>query len=524
MSQDANPPSSLDEATDVETTSEPIVQPAAAPTDAPVEAKTEETQAPVKPVVEEVKLVAQNVFITMSPLSDSTEKDKGKPFLVLPSNFPEKVVEKLSNMPNVSIADTEKTSEWLNIMNAGFEDGILAEGKRGMTTLEDPGANFQQKINTSIGDLFGRTPTFPANSNETLQGEKALLRFMQYKGLGTIFKFPLYHTGIWVTLKAPSDGRLLELHRQMVSDRLGVGRNTHGLSFANTAAYHNESLFEIAIEHIYQLSLSGDKPLREVISVHDIPTLIWGLACTIWNTGYLYRRSCTHAPEECNYVADGKIDLAKLSYVNTNALTEWQVKHMTNHQQNSMKWEDVERYQKESLKSQKLEIKLDEGKPDESTMILRIPSAGEYFNMARRWLGEIVRAVELAIGSDASVTEKQSEITNSCKSTMMRQYGHWIESIHFGGSQIVDRDTIELVLDRLSADDDCREEFSVKVRKYIDDSTLSLFGIPTYTCPNCHRDQLIEGTKEGAAAILPIDFAATFFILLVQKLQQITLR
>ena len=65
----------------------------------------------------------------------------------------------------------------------------------------------------------------------------------------------------------------------------------------------------MAIEHIYQISVSTDKPLRDLISVHDIPTLIWGMAVTIWNPGYQYRRACTHAPDKCNHVAEGKIDL-----------------------------------------------------------------------------------------------------------------------------------------------------------------------------------------------------------------------
>lgn len=484
------------------------------------------TEAPAVKAEEYEPLKPQNVFVSLSPFIETKggEFQPGKPFLVLPASFPSEVLQVLESMPNVQLGDTEKTSDWFTTMNDGFNQGVMAQANRAMKTLSDPNAHFVQKVTSQVGDLYGKTPTFPAVKNETLQGEKALLRFMNYTGLGTIFKFPLWHSGIWITLKAPSEGRLLELHREMIADRLSVGRQTHGLSFANTAAYHNESLFNMAIEHIYQISVSTDKPLRDLISVHDIPTLIWGMAVTIWNPGYQYRRACTHAPDKCNHVAEGKIDLKNLSYGNTNNLTDWQVKHMTSHAQNSMRIEDIERYQQESINSQKKKIELKGENGSEYTMLLKIPKAGEYFDMAHRWLGEIVRSIELAISSDATSAEKEAAITNACKSSMMRQFGHWVDSIDFQENTIADRDTLEIILDRLSADDGARDEFSKKVNEYIDTSMLTVFGIPTYDCPQCKRSQHIEGAKEGASSVIPIDMAATFFILLVQRLQQITLR
>ena len=106
----------------------------------------------------------------------------------------------------------------------------------------------------------------------------------------------------------------------------------------------------------------------------------------------------------------------------------------------------------------------------------------------------------------------------------MRQYTHWVKGINFEDNVIEDKSTIESILDRLSGEDEVRTKFLEEVKKYINDSAISVVGIPSYECPSCHQEQKYTAKNDSLTSIIPMDILQTFFSLHVQKISSIDRR
>lgn len=443
--------------------------------------------------------------------------------VTLPGSTREYVVSKISDAPNTRLDDSAKSGHWSEVMRSGL-DMIPQEGMY-QGSLEREGTEWQQAIDNQGKRLMGVAPQLSNVSGEALSGERGALRFLRFAGLGSVFMVPLWHTGIWITLKTPSEARLLELNREMLMDKIQLGRSTYGLALSATVSAYTERLLKVAMEHLYSSNLKTDKHLFDVISSHDIPSIIWGMACVIWNNGFQYERACTHNPEKCNHVVQEKLDVTKLSWVNKNALTPWQVAHMSRKKSGEVTMEDVERYRKEMLSLQNRRIELKTTTNDNSYYFdLHVPTIREYFEHSNDWISSVVSGVEKSLEIEPTDNERIQFVTQNAQSTIMRQYSHWVENITFGDNTINDKETIETILEYTSVDDDVRDKFTAEVKKYINDSVVSVIGIPTYECPKCGGKQKYNGRNDSLYSIIPLDMLQTFFSLLVQKIISIRQR
>ncbi len=439
----------------------------------------------------------------------------------LPSSTPEYVFAKIDNAPNTRLDDSKAGEEWAEAFRKGLS--FVPKEKMYMPTLDDPKAEWHQSLESQGFKLMGTSPSLSNVSGQNLTGERAELRFARFAGMGSVFSIPLWHTGIWITIKTPSDGRLLELNREMLSDKIDLGRVSYGLALSSTVSVFTEHLVKVAMEHLYSTNLKTDKNLLDVISSHDIPLIVWGMACAIWNNGFQYERACTHDPEKCNHLEREKLDVTKLLWVNKNALSSWQLAHMARRKTGEVTMEDVERYKKESFKNQKRNITIKSSVTDnEFYFELKIPTIREYFQSSNEWISSIVSGVEIALQNDPDQTERNTLITNNAQATIMRQYSHWVESLSFDEQTLTDSDTINRILNRLSSDDLINEDFTDKIKDYINESVLACIGIPTYKCTVCGGEQKYRAPNKSLYTIIPMDVMQTFFYLLVQKI--ITIR
>ena len=113
----------------------------------------------------------------------------------------------------------------------------------------------------------------------------------------------------------------------------------------------------------------------------------------------------------------------------------------------------------------------------------------------------------------------------------MREYSHWIESMEFGENTVEDKESIERLLNDLSADDVMRIELMNGIAKYISDSTVSLIGIPNFNCPVCGELQKNaidstgkEKTYPRLTEVLALDTYQVFFTLVEQRRLRISQR
>lgn len=500
----------LDTAEEVETfIEEPILdaQPAEAPT------MSDDI------VTRKIQRVTQDYVI--SEVGTTTQ-----PAIVFPANFDKETREVLQHMPNIDLLDSPQTRQWASDVAEGLE--LTTHNEAFVSALEQDDADFKQKLEDNGISLMAGSPKFKSIQNETLKGERAVIRFISHLGLGTLFQTPLWHSGLWVTFKPPTESELIELNRILVSDKIMFGRYTYGLVFSNLLSYTTDRLVDFALAHVYDLTAKSDKVtvdnLKEHISCLDIPSLLWGFVCTMYPKGFKYRRACINDPEKCNYVLEEVLNLIKLQWTNNNALTDWQKTFMAGRQSKTKDLESILRYKEELCSAKHKRLVINEGLDNEVFIIIKTPNITQYIEAGYRWVNDITETVNRTLGLKATDEERNTLVTRHGQASAMRQYVHWVDSIEYDTNVINDAETIESTLDVLSADDEIRSQFIKGVIDYINHNTISIIGIPVYDCPKCKKPQEIEHQLPMHTNIIPIDVIQLFFALLGSKMGSLTSR
>ena len=158
----------------------------------------------------------------------------------------------------------------------------------------------------------------------------------------------------------------------------------------------------------------------------------------------------------------------------------------------------------------------------------------EYITQGHQWVSSIVEAVNRALGSNATDRERNDQITRQSKAATICQYAHWIESLEYGEitanpnnpddnavAVIRNQETLLESLKSLSSIDSIRNKIIDAVKDYIEESTVSIIGVPAYTCPVCQKDQVGETKYPRRTTVIPLDILQVFFALLIQRLSRI---
>lgn len=466
--------------------------------------------------------VKQNTLLDSSYANPVKEGlNQNNEVVYLPSSTRETVAASIAEIPNVSIADNREGREWVEAVNQGMV--MLPFDEVQQEALQRAEGQFRQAVEFQGAKMAGGYPRFTATSNETLKGERAAIRLMSHLGLGSIFQVPLWHTGIWVTIKAPTDGELLELQRRILDNKITLGRQSYGLVHSNTASYIVDIVASFVLEHVYDSTLKTTDDLKTIIATQDHMALAWGLACSIYTRGFHFQRACTTDPMKCTHVSTELLNLSKLLWVDEKALTEHQRAHMSKRRSNSMSMEEVKRYQAEMLRTQKRTISVG-SKDHEIQLVLKTPSLADFIDSGHRWVDSISSMVNMALGMDGTSEERDNYITKHGKATSLRQYAHWIESIEFAGSSIEDQESIEDNLNLITSSDAVRDDILVKVSEYIRDTTIALVGIPAFDCPACGTEQKSDPVYPRHTNVIALDPYRLFFTLLMQRLAKIEVR
>lgn len=455
------------------------------------------------------------------------EWDDNAETVTLPADFAEQARQVLLDTPNINLTDSDESRKWAAGVSEGLE--FVTYGNVLNKTVNDEDAMFKQCVDHNGANLVAGSPKLKNIQNQNLKGERATIRLMSHIGLGTLFQTPLWHSGIWVTFKPPVETEIVELNRLLMSDKIRFGRTSYGLMFSNTVAYSTMRIVDFIIDHIYETSIKPEEvsvvDLKNIILSQDIPSLIWGFVCTMYPDGFQYQRSCIADPEKCNHVIQAKLNLSKLQWTNKNALSEACLAHMFDRKAKTKTKQNIIDYQKTILKTQKRQVDIDTPVGNVLKFILKSPTINEYIDAGQQWIGNITNTIEQAVGLNSSQEEKEELIKNHAQSTSMRQFGHWVESIEFESNVIDDKGTIDSTLNILSAEDDIRVKFLESVSDYIDESTISLIGIPVFDCPKCASTAVGKKVNRPEFAnIIPLDVLQLFFDLLMQKMGRIRQR
>ncbi len=424
---------------------------------------------------------------------------------------------KSGEIDNVFLKDN---AEWGGVL--GDSQDSLIKDNLLINAINDPEADFKQSVDINGKKVQMTELKTKDTTGVNLKGATAKLAFSKHLGIGTVIQVPLYHTGIWVNIKTPTEIELIELNRNMALDKISLGRQTFGLTYESITVYTVDRLMNFIIDHIQSSSVkvspNQEIDFKDLIMSQDIPILVWGIASAMFPRGFQYRRACINNYKECRHVLHERINLNKLQWTNLNALSDKAKTHMADRQPSTHTLEAIKNYQKDILSMADMSFDtVDKPTGSVQTFTLKSPNIKEYISMGYKWVSSIVNSVSEVISEDATIEDKNTLIENYAQATLIRQYGHWIKTIEFNENVVDDIESIEGILDVISQSNEMREEIKNKIVEYIDKTTISLIGIPSYTCPECGKNQT-EGQTGVFTNIIPIDPINVFFNLLGQRL------
>ena len=508
-------------------------EPAIAQTE-PKDTSEAEQQAPenTEYVLKRTAENADQTFIT------STPRTAGAPdVVVIPPENTEVIRESLANTPNLDILKSGGQMRWLETV----KEAVTMTPMSGMYTkrLADTKAAFAQQVEYGGQILRGVAPSLnPKPGRREEEGEMALIKLMTHMGVGGFFRAPLWNSGIWVMFKPASEDELDELNRIIYSDKVQLGRWSYGLALGNSTVYTLDRVFDFCLSKVYQTSVRTEElpleKLRDYILPQDAMSFIWGFLCANYPSGFHYETPCINDPSKCTHVFEENLNVTKLQWADSSMLTESQKAHMCGFSGNSKSLESMKKYQEEMKATKSRRVVLNEGTKHEVAFVLKTPTMTEYITQGHQWVSSIVEAVNRALGSNATDRERNDQITRQSKAATICQYAHWIESLEYGEitanpnnpddnavAVIRNQETLLESLKSLSSIDSIRNKIIDAVKDYIEESTVSIIGVPAYTCPVCQKDQVGETKYPRRTTVIPLDILQVFFALLIQRLSRI---
>lgn len=455
-----------------------------------------------------------------APLNPKTLWREGESLFVLPCTSDE-FSSLVINTKRLDPTQSAQGANWRDAVTMGRQ--VMPRANNGLDALLREGSLWRQSVR--VGDegsteiAAGRPKPGDRRGNAPLVGEEALQYMQTMLGAGQLIRFPLWHSGLWLNMKAPTESQLLELDRRIANEKINLGRHTNGLAYSNMSVYHNSFLFNFALSMVFDCSISGytTEVLKRKIKITDMPQLLWGLLCTIYPNGYRYHRPCVLDPASCTHVVEALLDIAKLSWTDNAALTQAQRNHMV---RKTAKFTDIElsNYESQHAYSAKNTVVLKDINGNKTVVELRVPTLADYEQSGFSWVEGIVASTDQAFGSQLGGEERNEYILDQARATALRQYAHWIERISFNDGQqsIEDRATLETLIGQLTGQQDVFDKFMEGVRKFINEATISQIAIPSYKCPACQADQ--NNPEEAKHPhLIPLDIGTVFFILLGQR-------
>lgn len=394
---------------------------------------------------------------------------------------------------------TRGGAKWRNMLNHGTEEsplykGLINERGLGKSTSNDSSASFN-----------------------LLSG---LLK------LGMSAYTPLYHTGIWVKLRAPTAASFIRLDETIASDKVDYGMRTRGDIFSNDAAIVRKHIADFVLDHIESTTAPKDDPdyLKTIIKVEDLNTLMLAMMKARYPDGYPLVQVCSVDPNECSHTTEGLVDLRSLLWVDTTALSARQYV-IINNVRKRITEEQLQEYQDEFRSGGKGVIHLsteevvDDNIVNGVTINIEMPTLAKEEDYAVNWIRDTEHEIEELFREKNNPEDRRRKWQDIINTNYFKTYGQYIRSIAIieAGRKVKefdaerDPDEIDRFFEIVSGEYVYTQQFFKALKKYMAENVVSVVGILNYECPNCGKK---HDTRPGKHHIvLPIDMVSTFFTL-----------
>lgn len=473
---------------------------------------TEVEQEPKK----EVK-PASNAFYSFH--IDSPIHKNAAYHISLPSLTLNEFNDKLKSFSNLNIDDpSEELKKWKEVTEQSLD--YYTVGSLYQKRFNDEKSEFKQGIETKDKELNSISTLKFKKSDGELKGEIAILKVSKLLGLGDVITIPLPHSGIWVTIKPPTEKDLIDFYNNVFREKIMLGRATSGLTLTNFSAHINNRLFEFILKHVHSINYSdiSKDDLKNYILIYDFPILAWGFACTMYPAGFDYQRACVEDIEQCTYVAKATINLTKLLWVDNPSLTDAQKIILSDNRPNKLTAESYRKFLLEHTRVVSSTFTTKNG----LKFKLKIPTFNEYTTDGLAWINKINSIVDNVTLLNKDDEDSKLEVLNQyVKSSILKQFNHFIDYVEVDENIINDRSTINELLEMLSSDDETRTEITSNIVKFKENTTLAVIGIPDYKCPNCGKEQNKEQQLQKFVNVIPLDVMNLFFTLITLRISKI---
>ncbi len=425
----------------------------------------------------------------------------------------EKFDERIMALTKRSSLDTVQGYGW----NASLMVANALTAQTGMTqtpAIHRDGSAWRQTLETEAGAYGFTSPNYGEEKVPLADGQRARIRIRALMGNGGVITVPMVKSGFWLTMYAPTDSAWYELFRRFNDDKVSYGRSTTGMIFSNEQVYMNSWLLEFCLDHISDATVkyADINELRQLIDALDLPVMFAGMARLMYPRGFNYVRSIGTAEGiDGMRMIQGKLDIAKLLWIDNNYLSPKQRTHMSNRVRSTTTLEQLTNYRNDFVLSQGREIKFS----DKISLVLKSPSAENYITDGDRWIEGIVTMVdETFTTTRPTEVERNKVILRHANMAQMMRYASFVSVVRFDGADHVHPEAIENSLRTLSEEPGFVEIFDKELKRFISDSTASMIAIPE----TAGHDN--EQNHPRFPNLIPLDVVTVFFTLLAQKQQK----
>ena len=387
---------------------------------------------------------------------------------------------------------------------------------------------------TLAGKHLGMKPIDPSKYSKPgvkTDQWKLFYKIMSKTNKGDRIIVPLWHSGFKIIVNPPTPSDILSFYNKMARELSEVGANTMGLIYSNYTSLTHKYFLEMLETLIDSATINlteSDASIIDYISILDLNALYLAVMTSMTRQGLAVNVSCNNVnviedgKPKCDFTAKGKIDPTKILWVHDDELPEWMKKQIDTNGTGSVSVQEVKKYQEEIFKMAKnttytfmskigSDVEDEENPLLEIKLHLQIPSIAEYLSESEYWRMEISNIVKDALTSKYTPTEKEQMVSYVTYIMKMVSYNSFVKSLEVEGEELVERELLSKALATTNKDDDeSINKFIRNILKFIEDASIAIVAIPSFTCPKCKADQHSHGNA-AFKELIPIAMETLFF-------------
>lgn len=506
----------------------------------------------VRVLDEETKPVSKDIFLDPKRriLTDIKKIDHTDPEQIqemvksisIPADSPDNMVRFL--VENPTNLDEENATTMISSMSDAREL-VSTDFRMAEKALNDDSIEMTQAIYLDV-DQSQRTRsrrTSIRNTGGNLTGLRAKAAIMDALGMSTLFTLVLPHSGLVAIVSPPVAAEIIDFQYILDTSKINIGRTIGGSNYGTATWYINDKLVDLFISKLSYINLkdSSSENIRSLLDPMDIPTIAWGLACTMYPDGYVFNRTALLDNGKTEHVM-GRIWLPDMAIYANSRLSTRQKQHLIKAENTAMSNEEILSYRRDWKKEEDVakferlvhtrKITKKAGTEIQDMYVeLGQSNMENYVEHGSAWDVYIKDAISetLSMASDENIRSRY--LSDKIQTTALREYSHFIRKIrierYLEGSDKSETITIDIdsqeslteTLDSISNIPDIRNKLVEIVVEYINKQIKVVYGVPTIS-----EYEEKHNTTPVSNKIVPINTVIAFFTLTARIYQTLGIR